>query len=794
MRNRYLPTIFPSGSTHSAQPRCPFRTTVQPGSLGVFLGILWALAPIGRISAAEPEIDYNRDIRPILSDKCFSCHGFDPGQRKAGLRLDTAEGAYAPIQGANPAIKPGKPEASEAWSRIQGEDESLRMPPADSHKVLSAGEKALLKTWIAQGAKYSRHWSFVPPTRPPVPAGFSNGPNRNPIDAFIGQKLKAKGLSLSPEADRATLLRRLSLDLTGLPPSIRELDAFLADQAPGAYERQVDRLLASDHYGERMAAMWLDLARYGDTNGYLHDLMRTGWPWRDWVIRAFNKDMPFDRFVVEQLAGDLMPNAPPEQILATAFLRNHPITAEGGTIAAEYMNEYAADRVQTVATALMGLSFNCCRCHDHKFDPLSQEDFYSLQAYFNSTTEKHLENNQSPAYEPFIELASPLLLGGPKAKVMVMKEATTPKPTFVLTRGQYDQPNAMRAVSRRPPKVLAPKPVVGEQNRLTLAHWTVSRENPLIARVSVNRIWQRLFGIGLVATPDDFGLQGEFPSHPELLDYLAEEFREEEKETNGTHGNNRVKAGPWSTKHLIRLIVTSQTYRQDSANRPELTRVDPANRLLGHFPRHRLDAEQIRDQALFASGLLSPKLGGAPVYPYQPADMWEERSNEGSNTKVYKRSEGEALHRRSIYTFYKRTCPPPLMSVFDAPDRLGCSVRRVPTNTPLQALATLNDEQMLECARALGAKALREPGSDKDRLAQMFRSVVARAPSGEELALLEKTLSGLRTRMQKAPSDAEALLRQGITPVPDKIAKPDLAAWMLLASAVLNLDEALVRN
>ena len=682
-------------------------------------------------------------------------------------------------------IKPGDPSGSEVWKRINSSEADERMPPADSHKSLTAAQKDTIRRWIEQGARYQKHWSFEPPVRPQLPPspGLPKGNVAKVIDAFIRERLAKEGLAPSPEADPATLLRRVSLDLTGLPPTVEEINAFVADRSSDAYEKQVRRLLASPRFGEQMAAAWLDVARYGDTNGYLQDSRRTGWPWRDWVIRTFNDDMPFDQFVVEQLAGDLLPHAKPEQVLATAFCRNHPITAEGGSLAAEYLNEYAADRVQTVGTAFLGLSINCCRCHDHKFDPLTQEDFYSLEAYFNSTTEKHAENDQSPAYAPAIEIASPLIPKGEKAKVMVMHEAAKPTPTFVLKRGQYDQPDKTEQLSRRTPLVFGPTPSDAPANRLGLARWIVSVKNPLFARVAVNRIWQRMFGTGLVKTVDDFGVQGEYPVHPELLDYLAVEFRE---------GDG--KCGPFSTKHLLTLIVTSAAYRQTSTGRADLAAKDPDDRLLGRFPRQRLSAEEIRDQALFAAGLLSPKLGGPAVLPYQPAGLWEERSNDGSNTKVYHRSEGESLYRRSLYTFWKRTCPPPLMTVFDAPDRLSCWARRSATNTPLQALATLNDEQFLECAKLLAARSLQEAKETRTRLTLLVRRATGRTPDEADLTTLEKGLGGLLARYRAAPADAEALLHQGATAAPAKLDKPELAAWMLVASAVLNLDTTLVRD
>lgn len=734
----------------------------------------------GMAAGAKEAPLFNRDIRPILSDKCFFCHGFDPKHREADFRLDTPEGALALTDSKRPGIKPGSPAESEAWHRILSEDADEVMPPPDSHKTLSPAEKDMIRQWIEAGAPYEKHWAFVLPARPPVPAGDE----ANPLDAFLAASLKQEGLARSAEADKETLLRRVTLDLTGLPPSVEEVEAFLADREPGAYERVVDRLLASPRYGEKMASQWLDLARYGDTNGYLHDILRTGWPWRDWVIRAFNEDMPFDRFVIEQIAGDLLPNATPEQVLATAFCRNHLITAEGGTIAEEYLNEYAADRVQTVGTVFMGLTMNCCRCHDHKFDPLKQDDFYSMKAFFNSTTEKHVENNNSAAYAPFIEIASPLNPQGPKAQVMVMQEAAAPVQAFVLNRGQYDQPDKARPVTRRPPEVLGGLLPDAPANRLGFAQWLVSPQDPLLARVTVNRLWQQFFSTGIVKSLDDFGLQGEYPSHPELLDWLAIEFRD----------GNGSDAKPWSTRHIVRLIVTSASYRQSSHARPDATAKDPENRLLASFPRRRLTAEEVRDQALFAAGLMSGELGGAPVFPYQPPGLWEERSNGGSNTKVYVQSKGEALYRRSLYTFWKRTSPPPFMTIFDAPERTSCWVRRVTTNTPLQALAALNDEQVLECAKHLAVHALRDPEPTAGRLALLYRRVTGRNARTEDLRTLEEGMATLLARFRSTPTDAAELLKQGAMPADAALDAPELAAWMLVASTVLNLDQTLVRD
>ena len=727
------------------------------------------------LAEANPNPTFNRDIRPILSENCFACHGRDAKHRKAGLQLDMQKHAFGKLKSGKIAIVPGAPEASEVWHRINDPDPDKVMPPPEAHKTLTAEQKQTIRRWIEAGAEYEEHWAFIPPKRPKVSAS-----DRNPIDIFIRRRLAVSNLDLSPRADRETLLRRLSFDLAGLPPTPEELDAFLKDRATDAYERQVQRLLASPRFGEQMAASWLDLARYSDSNGYLQDVLRTGWPWRDWVIDAFNKDMPFDQFVVEQLAGDLLPDAKPTQTLATAFLRNHPITVEGGTIPDEYLNEYAADRVETVGTIFLGLSLNCCRCHDHKFDPLPQEDFYSLLSYFNSSTEKH-ESGTAPAYPPLIKIASPLDPNGAMVGVMIMDEGKKPKPAFVLKRGQYDQPEEARPVTRRPPRVLGAALEGTAENRLGLARWLVSEQNPLLARVTVNRLWQRIFGTGLVESVDDFGVQGAYPSHPDLLDFLAVEFQK-----------------TWRTKELLHLIVTSDTYRQSSSGRPDLAQADPDNRLLGSFPRQRLSAEQIRDTALFTSGLLVEKLGGPPVKPYQPPGLWDEKANPGSTTGRFVQGKGDDLYRRSIYTFHKRTSPPPTMSIFDAPERNGCNALRTPTNTPLQALATMNDEQHLECAKLLAMRTLKTDGSKTDRLASLFRRVTGRSPSPADIETLGEGLTNFEARFKASPKDAAALLKQGEFPgegptllasvtVPDG-SKPDADGYAYVAITPITLS------
>ncbi len=1003
------------------------------------------------IHAAEPPrgtIQFNRDIRPILSENCFTCHGPDAKNRKAKLRLDLEEPAKADL-GGHFAIKPGAPDESEILDRVAEPDPDAVMPPPATGKKLTSEQISLLKDWIAQGAKWQGHWSFLPPRRPDVPRGKAWV--RNPIDAFILDRLTREGLSPSPEADRPALLRRLSLDLIGLPPTPAEVDAFVSDHSPDAYEKQADRLLASPHYGERMALSWLDAARYADTGGYQVDNVRTMWTWRDWVIDAYNTNKPFDQFTVEQLAGDLLPNPTLAQKVATGFNRNHRISNEGGIIEEELRTEYVIDRVNTTSTVWLGLSLGCAQCHDHKYDPISQRDYYRFFAYFNSIAERgndggtavpfikvpsdeqakkqadlqakrdeavkrreagaaevdaeqaawetqngakarvtwlplgqsslvkaangttikplddlsflatgpnpdtetytlvalvgprpitairlealaheslpskgagrafnanfvlsEFEATATPAFDPskstrvkfcsaiadysqkgydiakaidgkpgtgwavdgpsrpesrvatFIptepiaspdgtiltirlrhehggshaigrfrlaisrdpaaaepplpaELASILAterakrtpeqlnklkihfrenistrwrelskdvdaieaqskaLDGSILATMVMQDLPKPRPTFILKRGQYDQPSD--PVEPGTPASL-PSPGGIPANRLGLAKWLVSPENPLTARVAVNNAWQMHFGTGLVKTSVDFGSQGDWPSHPELLDWLATEF---------------IATG-WNVKKLHRLMVTSATYRQSSAASPSLIDRDPDNRLLARGPRFRLPAEGIRDNALAIAGLLSPRVGGPPVKPYQPAGLWEEVSYPGTSSFSYKQDTGESLYRRSLYTFWKRTVPPASLATFDAPSREFCVVSRARTNTPLQALILLNDPTYVEAARALAANAMTEARTPADRITLAFRRATARSPRPEELSVL---LAGLDRRLaafKADPSASKKLLGIGEFRADARLDPVELAAYASVASVILNLDETVNRE
>jgi len=1180
------------------------------------------LAPAASASGpAGPEpVRFGRDIRPILSDRCFKCHGPDPASRQEELRLDLREEAVAD-RGGYAVIVPGDPEASELWQRIDAHDPDDLMPPADSNKKrLTAEEKELVRRWIADGAVYEKHWAFVPPERPELPPVRNVAWVRNEVDRFVLARLEAAGLAPSPEADPGALLRRVFLDLTGLPPTAEETSAFLADARPDAYERWVDKLLTEEPYltrhAERLATPWLDASRYADTSGIHMDAGRQIWPWRDWVLNAFRDNVPFDRFVTEQLAGDLLPGATQEQIIASGFNRNHVTSDEGGAIDEEYRVEYAVDRTATTGSVFLGLTLGCARCHEHKFDPVSQEDFYRFYAFFNSVEEPGIYTqipDSNRALEPFLavptqeqqrelsalrerlaaartELDLPVpedeqgyadylggtasaagvawapseligaastggstmtpqadgsvLVGGanpdredhvvtlrtqetglrlllleglqdaslplgrvgrapngnavlssialeatslrdpskkqnvnlvwawadheqpdadfdvvnvldpspargwavnahgvtggrtalflaeepfgfaggtelrvtlayqsvyaqhtlgrvrltpgrigdaglaslpvadsrwyltgpfapsdktaaydqsfgpeeagldferkfgegnaawnfapdlrdgllkadlpaglavtyagkrlfvPSARTldvslgsddgvqvfldgarvyenridrasgpdqdkttlqlepgvhdlvvkivntggigaifwrslpaaeeltaelvwalapaaareqgagelprrmkhawriarspsyralteeiaaaeasitkieaavprtMVMKELAMPRETYLLVRGQYDHPDTSKPMPRGVPEALGRMPEGAPASRLGLAQWLMSQDNPLTSRVFVNRLWENVFGLGIVATSEDFGLQGEWPSHPELLDWLAVEFRD----------------GGWNVRETLRLLVTSATYRQSSRIRPDAVEADPENRLLASYPRRRLGAEEVRDQALYLGGLLVERFGGPSVKPYQPEGLWQEVAMLQSNTRIYERGNGDDLWRRSLYTYWKRACPPPSLMTFDAPTREFCSIRRSTTNTPLQALVLWNDEQYVEAARAFAQRTLASSADDAQRLEWMHLSCTGRAPDASELAALQGALADFRARYQAAPEDAKSLLSVGETPAPMDLDPGELAAWTLLANAVLSLDATISRS
>ncbi len=961
-------------------------------SLALSVGTFLTAAFSGTIQAPKKKVEFNRDVRPLLAQHCWPCHGQDKAalERTGGLSLDSFKGATGEHNGIR-AIVPGDPSKSEALKRIGHKDESLRMPPVDSGiKPLAPDEIETIKAWILQGAEYKAHWAYLPPKMLALPKETKWA--RNEIDRFVQAGLEEARLRPEPEADARTLVRRASLAVTGLPPTPQEVDRFLADKAPGAYERLVDRLLASPRYGENQARYWLDAVRYADTHGLHIDNERSVFPYRDWVIRAYNQDLPYDKFALWQLAGDLLPNPTLDQRIATGYIRLNPTTAEGGVIEAEVLAKNTFDRVDTTATVFMGATLQCAKCHDHKYDPFTQKDYYSLYAYFNSTTDNPLDGNArlhppvmkapSPAQAarlellrrtmegetakasvdaarawaltadpmvptatgweiagPFVEKTfdaaydavyapekgggdwrpigfkldtlrpgivgkenaaaylrahviapaagsydlrlgsddaikvwvdgkpavatkaarglaadsdaakiawtqgeSTLLIkivngagedgtfvgfGGPDAKRLarardlaklpnpgaelretylalgpstplstnyrktkealaaqeaeipmtyVAEEMPKPRETFLLRRGEYNLPGPR--VERAIPSVFGTLPKTGRNDRLALARWIVDPKNPLAARVVVNRIWQQHFGTGLVRSSEDFGSRGDWPTNPALLDYLACRF---------------VQDG-WSVKRLTRLILTSAAYRQSAACSTAKRAKDPENALISRGPRFRLDAEVLRDSALYAAGLLKEIPGGHADKPYQPAGLWEIIAYPISDTAKYMQDHGDALYRRSVYMFWKRTSPPPAMLLFDAPMREACVVRRSRTNTPTQALATLNETGFFEDARAMAQRVLRAKADDKARLDYAFRLATARPPTAEEAKIVGEFLTNAKSRYKAAEADAKKALAVGESPRDAKLPTAEHAAWTLVCNMLLNLDETLTQH
>ena len=729
----------------------PFRCSIP-----VFLLCL-VLFP----GSVRAEVDYSRDILPILADRCFSCHGADGKKRKAGLRLDVRESALAQRKGVR-AIVAGRPEESALVKRIFSADEDELMPPPGKGKPLQQAEKELLEKWIAEGAVYRGHWAFEKPEKPPLPGDAEWGSNE--LDRFVYARLQESGLEPSQPASREELLRRVTIDLTGLPPTIEELDDFLADKKPQAYQRVVKRLLASPRFGERLATWWLDGARYGDSHGYDNDLENSQWPWRDWVIRSFNSNKPFDEFTIEQLAGDLLEKPTNDQVIATGFNRNHRINTEGGAIDEEWRTEYVIDRVETMGTVWLGLSLGCARCHAHKYDPLSQKEFYRLFAFFNNLDEKGFINNLRGSAEPRVPYKA-----HPKTQVMVMREMKNRRKTRVLGGGQYDAPG--EEVEAGLPAFLPPLPAGEKMTRLGLARWLVNGKHPLTARVLVNRLWEQFFGTGIVRSVENLGVQADWPSHPELLDWLAVDFTE----------------SGWDLKRLVRKLVLSSGYRQTHGVDEKRLRLDPVNRLLSRGPRLRLQAEMVRDQALALSGLLVEKLGGPSVKTYQPAGLWEEVEKRGK----FKRGNGEDLYRRSLYTNIRRTVAPPSMLLFDMPSREVCTVERARTNTPLQALALLNEVTYVEAAKKFAERIMGRGKDPGESIAWAFRLATQRAPAREELGILVKGYSRRLLRYRAEPKNAAALLSRGETKVSGDYDPAELAAMTTVASVLLNLDEVI---
>jgi len=739
------------------------------------------------------EVEFKYHVRPILSDKCFKCHGPDANQRKAGLRFDIESEALAELK-ENPgkyAVIPGDLENSALLHRIYSDDPSSMMPPPESNLQLSEYDKKILEKWISQGAEYQPHWAFIPPEKKSLPVISNTDWPINEIDQYILKKLEEKGLSPSPSANSEQLIRRVSLDLTGLPPHPEEVDRFVRDLSEDTYEKLIDRLLQSPAYGERMAQIWLDIARYADSHGYQDDSYRSMWPWRDWVIHAFNSNMPFDRFLTYQIAGDLFQDDDKEKLLATGFNRNHPITQEGGVIDEEYRVAYVSDRTNTLGKGILGITLECAKCHDHKYDPITMRDYYSMYAFFNNVSEKGLRmdavqaaNRKYYADAPYIQITDEDLdsilsfvnkSDTAELKVMVMNDSI-PRQTYVLNRGNYDAPSD--SVIPGTPDAILPFPDDLNPDRMGLAEWLVSEKNPLTARVFVNRLWLMVFGQGIVKTVEDFGSQGSLPSHPELLDWLAVDFME-----NG-----------WDIKALLKKMVLSATYRQNSNLSPALKKVDPENTWLARGPRYRMDAEMIRDYMLKTSGLLNPEVGGPSVKPYQPPGLWEE-TNAGNQRGIltrYIQDKGEDLYRRSIYTFWKRTLPPPSMAIFDAPNRDICEVRRQVTNTPLQALAIQNDVQVLEASRVL-AQSLSFKQDPEEAIRKAFKEILLREPDEKEYGILKKYYDQLYSDLEMNPLKADSLLNLGQYPL--RISdKKQTAALMMIAHVVYNLDETITRE
>jgi len=773
-------------------------------------------------------VDFAREVLPILSNKCFVCHGPDT-RKKDLLRLDSYEGATKDL-GDYQAVNPKDPGKSEILVRIHSDDDP--MPPKKAEKQLTDRERDLISRWVRQGGKYASHWAFIPPVKKKAkkPAGG------NEIDVFIIDRLKEKKLELASEADRATLARRAALVLTGLPPEPAQLKAFLADKGADAYEKLVNQLLASEHYGEHQARYWLDAVRYGDTHGLHLDNKRGIYPYRDWVVYAFNSNLRLDKFITWQLAGDLLPRPTLQQRVATGFVRMNPTTAEGGAIPLEFQAKNNFDRTETLGTVLLGMTLTCARCHTHKYDPIPQTEYYQLLAFFNSTAENSMDGN-SYTYAPVIKapanqqawmvwnslnadgekllaglkkeavtaleakdankwkngsLKDRLLLlasageapekdeakkiadamgksSGSFTTTLVAKDLGKPRVTRVLSRGEYNlpigdplQPGTLSIMGAFPEK--APR------NRLGLARWLTSREHPLVSRVLVNRIWQRVFGDGIVRTPEDFGMQGQQPTHPELLDWLAVELQDSD----------------WNLKHMLRLMVTSRTFRQDSIRRKDLD--DPENKLFARGPSHRLDAEVLRDIALWASRLLAPEMGGEGIKPYQPAGLWSALMHPASNTKKYVADKGEKLYRRSLYVYWKRTSPHPMMTLFDAPSRESSCVKRSRTNTSLQSLGLFNETQRVEMGRKLAERLLKDAGDDRQRLDLLFTLLACRTANENERKACQGLLDAMRDRYKDAEKDALALLSMGEAARDEKLNPAEHAAWTQVAITLLASD------
>lgn len=797
--------------------------------------LIWLVAVASLQGVAEDKVSFNRDIRPILSDRCFQCHGPHEAARQADLRLDSADAEEGPFRDRDgyQVIQPQNLEASAIWQRLTAEDASERMPPADSQKKpLTDEEKTLIKQWILQGAEYEDFWAFVPPRPQAAPDVKDQGWLLQRMDRFVLAHLEKANVQPQPRADKRTLIRRVTFDLTGLPPTPTEIHHFLTDPSPDAYVRLVERIMASPRYGEHMAKYWLDLVRFADTNGIHHDHYREMTPYRDWVIRSFNGNLRFDDFIVFQLAGDLYEKPTLDQQIASGFNRLHLVIDRGTALPQESYTRNVVDRVSGFGTAFMGLTLGCAVCHDHKYDPVTQKDFYQLFAFFNNI-DTEPETPGKETHPPFIrvpsveqrqrynlletrlfaitsevdELAAALsqLKDDPAAKqvaaklklkeeerkalskekndlerampvTLVSKERADLRPAHILIRGAYDQPG--EEVARNTPAFLPPLPdTESVKTRLDLARWLTDEQHPLTARVTVNRFWQQFFGVGLVKTSEDFGAQGEYPSHPRLLDDLASSFVQSR----------------WDVKGLVRSIVLSQTYQQSSRAPVDAFRADPQNRLLARGSRFRLESEIIRDQILFVSGALNESMYGRSVKPPQPPNLWKSVSMVSSSTYAFQADTGEKIYRRSLYSFWKRAMPPPQMTIFDAPTRESCIARRERTNTPVQALVLMNERQYFQAAKKFARQLVaKKDVSDKQRLIFAYESITSHLPDNAELTSLTGGLGALRAIYQEDVESAKAMTTD-LDQASDQ-QRIELAAYAVLVNSLFNLDVAKTRE
>lgn len=759
------------------------------------------------------KVDFNFHIKPILSDRCFLCHGPDAGTRKANVRLDEEAFAFMLLDTLedNYVIKPGHLGKSEVFKRISSEDPELKMPPPESNLRLSEYEIALIKKWIKQGAEWKSHWSYIKPEKSELPKVRQEDWPQNPIDNFVLKQLEVLKKSPSDRASKEKLLRKVSFDLTGLPPSPEDLDAFLADNSKNAYEKMVDQLLASESYGERLATEWMEVARYAETNGIHHDFERNAWPWRDWVINAFNNNMGYNEFVTWQLAGDLFSDPTYEQKLATAFNRNHKTTQECGSIDEEFRVSYVIDRTNTFGKAFLGLTVECAQCHDHKYDVISQKNYFELFAFFNQVPERGVTKAFQGVPEPYMEMSKEEINavqewiekqidleyvdGSSQDKdeeyrnvwreemeamtkpIMIMQDMDTVRPTYILDRGLYDSPG-MEVQPSTPERVFEFGAAYAS-NRLGLSQWLFNVDNPLTARVAVNRYWQMIFGRGIVDTPDDFGAQGSLPTHPALLDWLAVEFMD----------------SGWDVKNILKTMVMSATYQQASKTDSISLAFDPDNKWLSRGRQQRLTSEMLRDQALKISGLLNSKVGGPSVKPFQPKGLWTQVSSGGRYQRKYMVGKGKDLYRRSLYTYWKRIAPPPAMLIFDADPRGICNVKRESTNTPLQALVLLNDPQFLTASRALAQRMIKKGGTNElQRIEYAFRWATSRKPGAEEMEILQDLFLIEKKEFEEHPERAIAFIKDSEIKNTDKFNIEELAAYTVTASAIINLSESLQKN